>query len=165
MAFALRLDGRDHRVELVARRPDLVLRIDGRDHVVRTLHTETGARALEIDGRRIAFEAELDASAVLVHLHGRTSRVDVLDPRDGTTASGAGSDAIVADMPGVLLSVGKSEGDAVVAGDVILTIESMKLQMHLCAPRDGRIARIACAANQTFDRGQTLVELEPLEPA
>ena len=54
-----------------------------------------------------------------------------------------------------------AEGEEVVAGEVVVTIESMKLLMNLSAPRAGRIARIAVELNQTFDKGATLVMLEP----
>jgi 3-methylcrotonyl-CoA carboxylase alpha subunit len=64
-------------------------------------------------------------------------------------------------MPGTLVAIVKAQGEEVVAGDVVVTIESMKLLMNLSAPRAGRIARIAVELNQTFDKGAILVMLEP----
>ncbi|MCE2688267.1 MAG: biotin/lipoyl-containing protein [Betaproteobacteria bacterium] len=162
MAITLRLDGREHALEIVARHPQLVVRLDGRLHVLDAPGAEAGpARSLTIDGRTMGFHAASDGPLVHLRHGGRSFRVDIADPRDQTRSRGADSDEIVAEMPGTLLQLLKAAGEEVAAGETVLTIESMKLQMNLAAPRAGRIARVLVAVDQTFDKGATLVVLEP----
>jgi biotin carboxyl carrier protein len=162
MAITLRLDGREHALEIVARHPELIVRLDGRQHVLGAPCAEAGAiRSLVVDGRTVAFHAASDGPRVHLRHGGRSFRVDIADPRDQARSRGADSGEIVAEMPGTLLQLLKAAGDEVAAGETVLTIESMKLQMNLTAPRAGRIARVLVAADQTFDKGATLVVLEP----
>ncbi|HEU0236519.1 MAG TPA: biotin/lipoyl-containing protein [Candidatus Limnocylindrales bacterium] len=63
-------------------------------------------------------------------------------------------------IPGRVLSVSVVAGDDVVAGQQILAIEAMKMQNELRAPRDGRITRVAVAADQTIEVGDLLVVIE-----
>jgi acetyl/propionyl-CoA carboxylase alpha subunit len=162
MVITLRLDGREHALEIVARHPELVVRLDGRLHVLDAPGPEAGAiQSLVVDGQEVAFNAASDGPRVYVRHGGRSFRVDIADPRDQARSRSAESDEIVAEMPGTLLQQLKAAGDEVAAGETVLTIESMKLQMNLAAPRAGRIARVLVAVDQTFDKGATLVVLEP----
>jgi biotin carboxyl carrier protein len=63
-------------------------------------------------------------------------------------------------MPGAVVSVHKAVGDAVTRGETIITIESMKLQTALPAPRDGVIAAILRGEGETFDKDEVIVQLE-----
>jgi biotin carboxyl carrier protein len=50
----------------------------------------------------------------------------------------------------------------VARGETLVTIESMKLQMTLLAPRDGRLAGVRRGVGETFDKDEIVAELEPL---
>ncbi|WP_446665425.1 biotin/lipoyl-containing protein [Flexivirga sp. B27] len=54
-----------------------------------------------------------------------------------------------------------AEGDRVRAGDVLATIEAMKLEAALTAPSDGRIRRLAAADLASVEGGDLLLEVEP----
>jgi biotin carboxyl carrier protein len=56
-----------------------------------------------------------------------------------------------------------SAGTAVRRGDVLIVLESMKLETSLKAPRDGVVASAPLAPGATFDRGAVLVTLAPQE--
>ncbi len=51
-------------------------------------------------------------------------------------------------------------GDEVHAGDVVLTLESMKMQSGVAVSGDGRVVRVHVSDGQTVDSGDVLVELE-----
>lgn len=57
-------------------------------------------------------------------------------------AAGKGA-AVVAPLPGVVLSIPVKVGDAVKAADTVLLLEAMKMENAIHAGRDGRIASIA----------------------
>ncbi|WP_067658648.1 pyruvate carboxylase [Nocardia harenae] len=58
-----------------------------------------------------------------------------------------------------------SEGDTVAAGDTIGTIEAMKMEAAITAPRPGTVARIAISAVQQVEGGDLLLELAGRESA
>jgi 3-methylcrotonyl-CoA carboxylase alpha subunit len=157
----MHMDGQEHQLEIVARRPELVLRVDGALHIVRPITRGFQLNLIEVDGRQVRFHAASEGAVVHVRCDGRSHRVAIHDPRDARGMVRAAGDEIVAEMPGTLVAIVKAQGEEVVAGDVVVTIESMKLLMNLSAPRAGRIARIAVELNQTFDKGAILVMLEP----
>jgi acetyl/propionyl-CoA carboxylase alpha subunit len=67
---------------------------------------------------------------------------------------------VTATLPGLVVAVAASEGDEVAEGDPLLTIEAMKMQNEVRAPRAGRVGAIAVEAGQTVTTGQLLLRLE-----
>ena len=53
-----------------------------------------------------------------------------------------------------------AQGDTVVAGDVLLILESMKMEIPLESPESGRVAELCVAPEDSVDEGQVLVVLE-----
>ena len=56
-------------------------------------------------------------------------------------------------MMGTILQTHAAVGDAVRAGDVVVTMESMKMEMKICAEHDGVLRSLTVAAGQTVERG------------
>jgi 3-methylcrotonyl-CoA carboxylase alpha subunit len=76
--------------------------------------------------------------------------------RRGRTAAGHGLEA---PMPATVTRVVASVGQRVIAGDVLVLLEAMKMEFAIRAPHDGNVARIACEAGATVQPGVPLVEL------
>ena len=51
-------------------------------------------------------------------------------------------------------------GDTVQAGQTLVVVESMKMEVSVQAPSAGRVARLLCAEGQTVGAGQPLVLME-----
>jgi biotin carboxyl carrier protein len=80
--------------------------------------------------------------------------------RRGASVARAHASVVVrAPMPGRIAAVLVIDGQAVVAGEPLLTLEAMKMENVVHAPRAGTIARVAVGAGQTVELGDTLVEL------
>jgi acetyl-CoA/propionyl-CoA carboxylase biotin carboxyl carrier protein len=75
-------------------------------------------------------------------------------------ASAGADGALEAPMPGSVLSVKVAAGDAVAEGDVLVVVESMKMELTLTAPRDATILEVRVAEGEQVKQGQSLVELE-----
>ncbi|MEE3467449.1 MAG: acetyl-CoA carboxylase biotin carboxyl carrier protein subunit [Eubacterium sp.] len=75
------------------------------------------------------------------------------------SSGAAGSVTVKAPMPGKILSVKASEGQAVKKGDVILLLEAMKMENEVVAPQDGTIATINVASGAAVEAGDTLATL------
>jgi len=62
-----------------------------------------------------------------------------------------------APMPGLVVSVPVSAGQEVKKGDVLVVLESMKMQNELKSPKDGKVEKVKVEAGQTVDQGQVMV--------
>jgi acetyl-CoA/propionyl-CoA carboxylase biotin carboxyl carrier protein len=72
----------------------------------------------------------------------------------------AGSEgALEAPMPGRVLSVNTEEGCAVEQGDVLVVIESMKMELSLTAPAAATVGAVHVSEGQSVRQGQAVVEL------
>jgi biotin carboxyl carrier protein len=63
-------------------------------------------------------------------------------------------------MPGSVLAVHVTAGQAVASGDPVVTLEAMKMEHVVAAPAAGRVARIAIAVGDQVVRGQSLAVVE-----
>jgi biotin carboxyl carrier protein len=62
-------------------------------------------------------------------------------------------------MPGNILKVNVSQGQAVKAGDVLVILEAMKMENEIVAPRDGTVAQVVTSKGSVVDTGSPLVVL------
>jgi 3-methylcrotonyl-CoA carboxylase alpha subunit len=63
-------------------------------------------------------------------------------------------------MPGRVVRHHARPGQRVAAGDPLVTVESMKLQLVIAADRDAIVAALPVAEQAAFDRGDLLASLE-----
>ena len=74
-------------------------------------------------------------------------------------AGAAGAVAVTAPMPGKILGVKASAGQAVKRGQVLLILEAMKMENEIGAPQDGTVATINVAVGDSVEPGATLATL------
>lgn len=74
-------------------------------------------------------------------------------------AGAAGSIVVKAPMPGTVVNVVVSAGQAVKSGDDLVFIEAMKMETPVKAPQDGTVATIDVAKGEAVDSGKVLVTL------
>ena len=90
--------------------------------------------------------------------------------RAGPAASGdpssrgpADNDALSSPMPATVAAIEVKPGDQVAAGDLLLTLEAMKMEMPIRSPRDGRVKAVNCQKGDLVQAGVPLVELDEPE--
>jgi pyruvate carboxylase len=66
---------------------------------------------------------------------------------------------IGAPMPGIVSTIAVKTGDAVKAGDILLTIEAMKMETSLRAPLDGIVEEMLAKVGRAVDAKDLLVTL------
>jgi biotin carboxyl carrier protein len=145
-----RVDGEPTSAELAAvpGEPLRHLLTDGRSFVLVARNgVEAGQWELLVDGQR--FIAQVTDE--------RTRRIRAITRE---AAGPEGPAAIRAPMPGLVVRVLVEPGQAVEAGQGVLTIEAMKMQNELKAAAAGTVARVAVAPGQAVEKGAVLIEFE-----
>ena len=102
---------------------------------------------------------------VFFELNGQPRDVTVVDRSLESTAIQAAQadlddpNQIGANMPGIVVTVAVRVGDAVVAGQRLFTLEAMKMQTTITAPRDAKIAQVLTKPGSQVDTGDLLIVL------
>ena len=101
-----------------------------------------------------------------VLIRGRLYPVTVEDEREKRLRSAAGGGVaetgefhLRAPMPGLVVTILVNEGQEIKKGQVLLILESMKMQNELKSPRDGIMGRIRVKAGETVEQKQTLLSV------
>ena len=142
----------------------LALSIDGQS--VRTTLRPTqndGEFILELDGVHEPVFAACRGDVHFIHFRGRTHRVNAinaLERAERDAAPAGGEEFLRAPMPGVVVEVVVKQGAEVESGQLLMTIESMKLQTAIVAPHAARVAELFLTTGASFEQGTALVRLE-----
>lgn len=122
--------------------------------------------SLLIDGESYeAFVSPADEEWQVLLL-GQQYPVKVEDAREKRLKAAAGGGAqasgefqLKAPMPGLVVAVPLEENQAVEKGQVLIILESMKMQNELRAPRAGKVQRIKVKAGESVEQRQVLLTL------
>lgn len=74
-------------------------------------------------------------------------------------AAPAGGEKVCAPMPGTILDVRVSNGQAVKKGDILFILEAMKMENEIMAPCDGTVASVSASKGAAVDSGALLCVL------
>ena len=80
-------------------------------------------------------------------------------PAPAPAAAPVAGEAVTAPMPGNILKVAVTAGQAVKEGDLLLVLEAMKMENEIFAPKDGTVAQVLVSKGSTVDTGATMVVL------
>ena len=80
-------------------------------------------------------------------------------PKPAASAGAQGSIAVKAPMPGTVVNVVVSAGQAVKSGDDLVFIEAMKMETPVKAPQDGTVATVDVSKGEAVESGKVLVTL------
>ena len=80
-------------------------------------------------------------------------------PKAAAPAGAAGAVTVKAPMPGNILKVNVTAGQAVKEGDVLVVLEAMKMENEILAPKACTVKQVLVSKGATVDTGATLVVL------
>jgi len=101
-----------------------------------------------------------DSDTLHLWTSGRHWRLSRVDERREREASVAHAGELTTRLPGTVVSVAVSVGDRVGAGQVLMTVEAMKMEHAIAAPYAGRVRSLRYAAGERVPEGAVLIELD-----
>jgi biotin carboxyl carrier protein len=146
---------------------DRHLVVDGQPFAIDFLQVGTQpVYSLLIGGESYEAHIYSDEAIWQVQLRGSMYQAQVEDERERRLRQALGGGQVVqgefhlkAPMPGLVVAVPVSEGQEVQKGDVLLVLESMKMQNELKAPRAGAVTRIRVAPGDRVEQKQTMLSV------
>ena len=125
-----------------------------------------GAQALDVEVagqmQRVSV-VEVDQTLHLFRA-GRQAAVRLARTEDALQVSASAEEgSLLTPLPGTLVAVHVTEGQQVVRGAPLVTVEAMKMEHTLTAPYDGVVTRLAFGLTERVAAGAVLVELAPLD--
>jgi acetyl-CoA/propionyl-CoA carboxylase biotin carboxyl carrier protein len=125
------------------------------------LHGERPSlRLLSADGHRLLVERggaveRWTAAGEWVGHEGRSWRLG----RDDAAGGGEQDRELRAPMPGAVVAVERREGERVARGDVVVVLESMKMELQIAAAADGVLEAVHVAAGDQVALGDVLARV------
>lgn len=164
MKYITTLDGKEYQVEII---DDRHISVDGKVQTIDFVSVSgQPVYSLIIDGKShesYVYEAD-DEMQVL--LRGQLYHMTVEDEREKRLKSAAESGSgeggefnMKAPMPGLVVSIVVSEGDKIEKGQVLIILESMKMQNELKSPKAGTIGRIRVKPGDSVEQRQPLLSV------
>ena len=116
------------------------------------IENRQGVMTLAADGENIFAQSQqasysFNASSYLSHI---------------SATAEAGGD-LKAPMMGTVLKIAAAVGDKISAGDTVIVIESMKMELRIVSEIDGVIESISCQEGETVERHAIVALVEPIE--
>lgn len=139
-------------------------KIDGRAYSVTIDEVSKDVANVEINGKKIAVNIEKKEKPAFVAAPRPVATVaaPVASAPTGKSVSGS----VTSPLPGSIVKVIVSVGQAVKSGDTLLTMESMKMENNIKADKDGVVKAIHVQPGQSVMQGDLLVDMESVgEPA
>ena len=157
--LACSLDGVAFPAQVAEVRPGIYsVLIGGRSLAVR-VYEASAARAASVDGSGAPRSGEYE-----VHVDGVSYEVSLRDPRrwrrDRTELALEGRQTVKAPMPGKVIRILVSQGQAVDAGQGLVVVEAMKMQNEIKSPKAGSVRKVLVGEGQAVNAGETLVVVE-----
>jgi biotin carboxyl carrier protein len=119
---------------------------------------------IQLGNRQANIQMAVKGETAYIRAFDRTFTLQIVDPVEQAAQEAGGSSSTArAPMPGMIVQVLVTTGEAVTKGQQMMTIESMKILMLITAPRDGEVSEVHFEPGESFDKNAVLVTLKQKE--
>ncbi|NLR92624.1 MULTISPECIES: biotin/lipoyl-containing protein [Flammeovirga] len=132
-------------------------KVNGNNYAVHITNVEGQAIELEVNGTPYTVQMEKEVKSSKTPQLVRSSAPRTAAPKAITRS--AKKSNIVAPLPGTVVSLNVKEGDTVKQGDLLMTMEAMKMENNVLSETDGTIGVIKVQEGQSVLQGEVLVEM------
>lgn len=132
--------------------------INGKEYAVNIIAIQGTQATVNVNG--VDYTVQLPSAApAAVATPAAAPAAAAAAPAPAAAPAAGGSGAVVAPLPGTVLSINVKVGDTVNASDTILILEAMKMENAIPAPRAGKVVAINVKQGDSVLEGDTLVTL------
>ena len=166
MKYIATINDKQYEVEVVSQRQ---VRVNGKTYDV-DFQLVSGQPIFSLLVNGGSYQAHVfpgDEDTLQVLMRGTLYTATIEDEREkrlkvagGSRTTQTGEFTLRAPMPGLIVKVPVKEGDAVKKGDVLVILESMKMQNELKSPREGRVTRVQVKTGDSVEQRQGMVSVE-----
>ncbi|MCK9329760.1 MAG: biotin/lipoyl-binding protein [Candidatus Cloacimonetes bacterium] len=133
------------------------MRINGQNYEAKIVEFNSSRAKLNVNGVDFDVEFDNDIPGNKIQYVQQEKAVPVV-PQIKTTDIQSVNE-VKAPIPGVVISVLKNDGDYVKTGDLLLTLEAMKMESEILSPVDGIIEKVFIKEKSPVQEGDTLVKI------
>lgn len=164
MKYIATIGSHEYLVEII---DDHTVILDGKSYTVDfdSLNDQP-VYSLLLDGHSYESYVYPGDEGMQVILHGHQYLANVEDERERRLRAAAGGKVsentifhLKAPMPGLAVAVPVKDGQEVAAGEVLVILESMKMQNELKSPRAGKVSRLRVNSGDRVEQRQTLLSV------
>ena len=136
--------------------------INGKHYEATITEVEHNVAEVELNGKKYTLVVERSEAVAVPHIATPKAAPVAAAPAAAAPApkkAAAGANAIVAPLPGSVVSISVKAGDAVKSGQQLAVIEAMKMENEILAPAAGTVKAVHVSAGQAVQQGDALIEL------
>lgn len=147
---------------------EYIIKINDNDHQIKILTMDAKGieflldqkyhKAKYLENSTNEFNLVIDNVPVTINQH--TNFDEIVYKNSGGAGPGAGQLALKSQIPGKVVSIAVQDGDTVNQGDVVCTLESMKMQVAVKAHKAGSIKSIKIKDGASVAKGDVIAEIE-----
>jgi len=132
-------------------------KIQGNEYDVQVNSFEDNIAVVEVNGSiyqvELAQEVKTTKTPKLVRSGLAPTKIDALKPAVGLSK-------VQSPLPGLIIHIKVKVGDSVKKGQVIMTMEAMKMENNILAEQDGVVSKILVAEGKAVLQGDILAEIQ-----
>jgi len=146
--YVIKINDNEHKLKIITMNSKgIEFILDQKYHNAKYLEQSTNEMNIVIDN-------------VPIIINRNTHFDEVVYKITGGARGGDAQLALKSQIPGKVVSISISEGDSVKKGDVVCTLESMKMQVAIKSHKDGVVKTIKVKETATVAKGDVVAEIE-----
>lgn len=146
--YVIKINDNEHKLKIITMNSKgIEFILDQKYHKAKYLEQSTNEMNIVIDNVPIIINRNTHFDEVVYKITGGASNTDA-------------QLALKSQIPGKVVSISVSEGDSVKKGDVVCTLESMKMQVAIKSHKDGVVKTIKVKETGTVAKGDVVAEIE-----
>jgi biotin carboxyl carrier protein len=158
------IDNRDYQIEIVDEK-HILLNGEQYEFDLECIQDQT-VYSMILNGRLFEAQVYVQDNTYQIYLDGRSFIVNVKDERslryNNKFGKQSGEQAVFylrAPMPGMVVSIAVMEGQEVKEGDVLIILESMKMQNEIHSPRSGKVLNLQVKPGDRLTQQKILMSI------
>jgi biotin carboxyl carrier protein len=147
---------------------EYVIKINDNEHKLKILNMNSKGiefildqefhRAKYLEQSTSEMNLVIDNVPITINTH--THFDDIVYKHSGGGGTGNAQLALKSQIPGKVVSIAVADGDSVKKGDVVCTLESMKMQVAIKAHKDGSVKSLKIKEGATVAKGDPIADIE-----